>query len=166
MLNLRTLLYGPAHERQIGKHIQETTNEFLSMQHGSLYPALHRPEERGPVTSRWERISHRTCPGCGHVSKKTRKTQAQFACVESGFSENADLVGAINVRRAGHAQITCQVNPERGGQQQEPLPSRHSRDGRKLLPFRRGGCSITSDGGLACEARVTVRLRYSQFRQT
>jgi putative transposase len=61
-----------------------------------------------------------TCPGCGHGSKENRKTQAQFACVESGFSENADLVGAINVRRAGHARIGCQVNPERGGQQQEP----------------------------------------------
>ena len=60
------------------------------------------------------------CPGCGHVSKENRKTQAQFACVESGFSENADLVGAINVRRAGHARIGCQVNCDRSGQQQEP----------------------------------------------
>ena len=42
MLILRTLLYGPAHGHQIGKHIQRTTNEFLRMQHGSLYPALHR----------------------------------------------------------------------------------------------------------------------------
>ena len=39
MLILRTLLYGPAHGHQIGKHIQRTTNEFLQMQHGSLYPA-------------------------------------------------------------------------------------------------------------------------------
>ena len=46
-----------------------------------------------------------TCPGCGHISKENRKTQAQFACVECGFSENADLVGAINVLRAGHARI-------------------------------------------------------------
>jgi hypothetical protein len=45
MLVLRTLLYGPAHGHQIGKHIQRTTNDFLQMQHGSLYPALHRPEE-------------------------------------------------------------------------------------------------------------------------
>ena len=44
MLILRTLLYGPAHGHQIGKHIQRTTNEFLQMQHGSLYPALHRLE--------------------------------------------------------------------------------------------------------------------------
>ena len=41
MLVLRTLLYGPAHGHQIGKHIQRTTNDFLQMQHGSLYPALH-----------------------------------------------------------------------------------------------------------------------------
>src|SRR5271156_402498 len=50
MLVLRTLLYGPAHGHQIGKHIQRTTNDFLQMQHGSLYPALHRLEERGWVT--------------------------------------------------------------------------------------------------------------------
>ena len=31
MLILRTLLYGPAHGHQIGKHIQQTTNEFLQM---------------------------------------------------------------------------------------------------------------------------------------
>jgi PadR family transcriptional regulator PadR len=38
-LVLRTLLYGPAHGHQIGRHIQRTTNEFLQMQHGSLYRA-------------------------------------------------------------------------------------------------------------------------------
>ena len=54
MLILRTLLYGPAHGHQIGKHIQRTTNDFLQMQHGSLYPALHRLEKRGWVVSKWE----------------------------------------------------------------------------------------------------------------
>jgi PadR family transcriptional regulator, regulatory protein PadR len=44
MLILRTLLYGPAHGRKIGKHIQRTTSDSLQMQHGSLYPALHRLE--------------------------------------------------------------------------------------------------------------------------
>jgi putative transposase len=63
-----------------------------------------------------------TCPrsGCRHLSKENRKTQAQFTCVKCGFSENADLVGAINILRAGHAQLACQVNPEVKGQQQEP----------------------------------------------
>jgi putative transposase len=62
----------------------------------------------------------RTCPCCGHVSKDNRKSQAVFACVECGFAENADLVGAINVLRAGHARLACQVNGEVGRQQQEP----------------------------------------------
>jgi PadR family transcriptional regulator, regulatory protein PadR len=52
MLIQRTLLYGPAHGHQIGKHIQRTTNGFLQAQHGSLYPALHRLERRGWVTSK------------------------------------------------------------------------------------------------------------------
>ena len=53
MLILRTLLYGPAHGHQIGKHIQMTTNEFLQMQHGSLYPALHRLERDKLVAGEW-----------------------------------------------------------------------------------------------------------------
>lgn len=61
----------------------------------------------------------RTCPSCGHIAKENRKTQSQFLCVECGFEENADLVGAINVLRAGHAQIACEVSLNRG-QQQEP----------------------------------------------
>jgi len=62
----------------------------------------------------------RTCPCCGHVSKDNRKSQAVFACVECGFAENAELVGAINVLRAGHARLACEVNGEVGRQQQEP----------------------------------------------
>src|SRR5574343_395971 len=52
----------------------------------------------------------RTCPSCGHVSKDNRQTQAKFECVECGFEENADVVGAINVLRAGHAQLACEVS--------------------------------------------------------
>jgi putative transposase len=62
----------------------------------------------------------RTCPECGHVSGDNRKSQAEFACVECGFQENADLVGAINILRAGHARLACQVNGDVNRQQQEP----------------------------------------------
>ncbi len=51
-----------------------------------------------------------TCPDCGHVSRDNRKTQANFACVACGYEENADLVGAINILRAGRAQLACEVN--------------------------------------------------------
>ena len=52
----------------------------------------------------------RTCPCCGHVSADNRLTQARFECVECGFKENADVVSAINVLRAGHARCACEVS--------------------------------------------------------
>ena len=54
--------------------------------------------------------SSQTCPKCGHVNKENRKMQASFACVQCGFQENADLVGAMNVLRAGLARIACEVS--------------------------------------------------------
>ena len=56
------------------------------------------------------RNTSRTCPCCGHVSAENRQTQAKFECVECGFVENADVVGAINVLRAGHARFACEVS--------------------------------------------------------
>ena len=56
------------------------------------------------------RNTSRTCPYCGHISADNRQTQARFACVERGFEENADVVGAINVLRAGHARLACEVS--------------------------------------------------------
>ncbi|WP_455289570.1 RNA-guided endonuclease InsQ/TnpB family protein [Cupriavidus necator] len=49
----------------------------------------------------------RTCPCCGHVSAENRKTQATFVCVDCGFEENADVVGAINVLARGHRVAAC-----------------------------------------------------------
>jgi PadR family transcriptional regulator PadR len=54
MLILRTLLFGPSHGHQIGKHIQRTTGDLLQVQHGSLYPALHRLERGDWIASKWE----------------------------------------------------------------------------------------------------------------
>ena len=54
MLILRTLLFGPAHGRAIAAHIHRTTDDVLQVEHGSLYPALHRLERRGCVSGRWE----------------------------------------------------------------------------------------------------------------
>lgn len=54
MLILRTLLFGPSHGREIARHIQRTTSDVLQVEHGSLYPALHRMERNGWLLSRWE----------------------------------------------------------------------------------------------------------------
>lgn len=53
MLILRTLLFGPAHGHQIAKHIQRTTDDLLQVEHGSLYPALHRLERKRWVAAKW-----------------------------------------------------------------------------------------------------------------
>ena len=59
MLILRTLLFGPAHGHQIAKHIQRTTEDVLQVEHGSLYPALHRMERKGWIISKWEMAKER-----------------------------------------------------------------------------------------------------------
>jgi len=93
MLILRTLLYGAAHGHQIGKHIQRTTNDFLQMQHGSLYPALHRLEERGWVTSKWE-----TAPDRNREFKYyrlTEKGRKQLVVEESQWKQMAEAVARV-----------------------------------------------------------------------
>jgi len=52
----------------------------------------------------------RRCPLCDHVSAQNRRTQERFACIECGFEDNADRVGAINILRAGHARCACEVS--------------------------------------------------------
>ena len=49
----------------------------------------------------------RTCPCCGHVAKENRQTQAKFACVDCGYEENADVVGAMNILARGHRAAAC-----------------------------------------------------------
>lgn len=48
-----------------------------------------------------------TCPCCGHVSKDNRQTQATFLCVDCGYEQHADVVGAINVLERGHRLFAC-----------------------------------------------------------
>ena len=49
----------------------------------------------------------RTCPCCGNISKDNRQTQAKFLCVDCGYENNADVVGAINVLARGHRVLAC-----------------------------------------------------------
>ena len=54
MLILKTLLFGPTHGRGIANYIRQTTDNLLSVDHGSLYPALHRLERAGVISGKWE----------------------------------------------------------------------------------------------------------------
>jgi transcriptional regulator len=53
MLILRTLLLGPAHGHTIAHVIEKSSDEALQVEHGSLYPALHRLEDQGLIASFW-----------------------------------------------------------------------------------------------------------------
>jgi transcriptional regulator len=54
LLVLRTLRLGPLHGHGIARHIQRTSEDVLQVEHGSLYPALHRLEKDGCITAKWE----------------------------------------------------------------------------------------------------------------
>jgi transcriptional regulator len=53
LLILKTLAPGPAHGHTIAHAIERRSEEVLQVEHGSLYPALHRLEDRGWIASEW-----------------------------------------------------------------------------------------------------------------
>jgi PadR family transcriptional regulator PadR len=93
MLILRTLLYEPAHGHQIGKHIQRTTNDFLQMLLGSLYPALHGLEQRGWVSTKWETAPHRNREF--KYYRLTDKGKKQLVVEESQWKQMAQAVACV-----------------------------------------------------------------------
>jgi transcriptional regulator len=53
MLILRTLVIGPAHGHSIAHAIEFGSDDILQVEHGSLYPALYRLEDRGWIAAFW-----------------------------------------------------------------------------------------------------------------
>src|SRR5436305_11167544 len=53
LLILKTLSWGPQHGFSIARWIQDTTDDVLRLEEGSLYPTLHRLEDKGSVIGRW-----------------------------------------------------------------------------------------------------------------
>ena len=54
LLILQVLQWGPEHGHGIGQAIRQRSQEVLQVEHGSLYPALHRLEQKGWVASDWK----------------------------------------------------------------------------------------------------------------
>ena len=93
MLILRTVLLGPAHGHAIAKHIQRTSDEVLQVEHGSLYPALHRLERQGWIVSKWERATDRN-----REFKYYRLTPAgkkQLAAQQSKWEQIAGAIARV-----------------------------------------------------------------------
>ena len=89
MIILRTLLRGPAHGHGITRLIQQTSADALRVDHGSLYPALHRLEKRGWIDSRWENTDRGREMRFYRLTRSGRK---QLQVEESNWN---DLVAAI-----------------------------------------------------------------------
>ena len=53
LLILQTIAPGPAHGHAIAQVIERRSDEVLQVEHGSLYPALHRLEDRGWISAYW-----------------------------------------------------------------------------------------------------------------
>ncbi len=91
MLILRTLLFGPAHGHQIARHIQESTEDLLQVEHGSLYPALHRLERRGWLAAKWE-VAGKDLKREFKYYRLTRAGRKQLSVEESKWKQ---MTGAI-----------------------------------------------------------------------
>jgi transcriptional regulator len=53
LLILKALSWGPAHGYSVARWIERSTDDALAVGEGTLYPALHRLEERGWITASW-----------------------------------------------------------------------------------------------------------------
>ena len=53
LLILKTLSWGPMHGYAIARWIQDTTDDALKVEEGSLYPALHRLENKNAIEAKW-----------------------------------------------------------------------------------------------------------------
>jgi len=59
MLILKTLVFGPAHGHGITTYIRQSTSDALVVEHGSLYPALHRLQRDGFISAKWEKAPNK-----------------------------------------------------------------------------------------------------------
>jgi transcriptional regulator len=93
MLILRTLLLGPAHGHEIAKHIQRTSDDVLQLEHGSLYPALHRLERKGWLASKWDmhREHKRECK----YYRLTPAGKKQLLATESKWRRLQEAIGRV-----------------------------------------------------------------------
>src|SRR5690348_9345587 len=92
LLILRTLVLGPAHGQTIAHAIERGSEDVLQVEHGSLYPALHRLRYRGWIAAFW---------GTSENNRKARyyrltpEGKRQLAAQTSRWDELARAIGRI-----------------------------------------------------------------------
>jgi PadR family transcriptional regulator, regulatory protein PadR len=89
LLVLRTLIFGSQHGQGIARAIRQTSDEELLVEHGALYPALQRLEERGWISAKWglstnnrkARFYSLTSAGRRQLGKETTKWKRLAAAI-------------------------------------------------------------------------------------
>jgi transcriptional regulator len=89
LLILRTLIFGAQHGQGIARAIQQTSDEELLVEHGALYPALQRLEERRWISAKWgistnnrrARFYTLTAAGRKQLAKETTKWNRLTAAI-------------------------------------------------------------------------------------
>jgi transcriptional regulator len=92
LLVLKTLSWGPAHGYAIARWIERLTGEVLTVGEGSLYPSLHRLEERGWIESEWQ-LSEKNRRAKFYTL--TAKGRAQLRVETATWSRFVDAVAKV-----------------------------------------------------------------------
>src|SRR5262252_6551367 len=87
LLVLKTLSWGPAHGYAVARWIQQLTGEVLYVGEGSLYPALHRLEERGWIESEWRLSDNNRRAKFYHLTNRGRQQLRAEAATWARFVE-------------------------------------------------------------------------------
>ena len=92
LLILRTLQWGPQHGHGIGQAIRTRSDDLLQVEHGSLYPALHRLRREGWIESEWGITDNNQR---AKFYRLTRAGKQQLAAEESRWKLFVKTVGRV-----------------------------------------------------------------------
>src|SRR4029077_277296 len=103
LLILKALSWGPAHGYAVARWIEQATNDALRIEEGSLYPALHRLEERGHVSAEWG------------LSENNRRAKFYALTSEGRRQLRAESASWHRFARAVLAALEAPAHPAAGG---------------------------------------------------
>lgn len=98
MLVMKTLSHGPNHGYGVANRIRQISDEVLQVEEGSLYPALHRMEKRGYLTSDWRRSDSNRRAKYYRLTPKGRR---QLKTAEASWNQLAAAIGKVMNARNG-----------------------------------------------------------------
>jgi PadR family transcriptional regulator PadR len=92
MLILRTLQWGPQHGHGIGLAIRATSLDVLQVEHGSLYPALHRLRKQSWIEAEWKMTANKQR---ARYYKLTPKGKKKLAAEESRWNQMVEAIARV-----------------------------------------------------------------------